>query len=66
MNPVLNGLVGGWSINGVGRIQAGASDLGNVRLVGMTKDELQKMYKYYYTTNATSRPPRKSGCCRKT
>jgi len=54
MNPVLNGLVGGWSINGVGRIQRRYIDLGNYRLVGMTKDELQAMYKYYYAANATS------------
>jgi hypothetical protein len=56
MHPILNGLVGGWSINGVGRIQARTLDFGNVRLVGMTKSELQKMYKYYTITNpATER-----------
>lgn len=54
MHPVLNGLLGGWSINGVGRVQARVLDLGNVRLVGMTKDELQDMYKYYFTKNATT------------
>jgi hypothetical protein len=46
MHPILEGIVGGWSINGVGRIQARTLDLGNVRLVGMTKDELQDMYKF--------------------
>ena len=36
-------LIGGWSINGVARIQTGEMlDFGNVRLVGMTQDELQK------------------------
>jgi hypothetical protein len=41
MNPILDGLLGGWSINGVGRIQARTVDFGNVRMVGMTQDELQ-------------------------
>jgi len=54
MNGLLNGLAGGWSFNGVARIQSRAVDLGNVRLVGMTHGELQDMFKYYYTTNATS------------
>jgi hypothetical protein len=46
MHPILNGLIGGWSFNGVGRIQARVVDFGNVRLVGMTKSDLQKMYKH--------------------
>jgi hypothetical protein len=46
MNPILQAIAGGWSINGVGRIQARTIDLGNVRLVGMTRDELQKMYNF--------------------
>jgi len=54
MHPVLNGLLGGWSMAGVSRIQARVLDFGGVRLVGMTHDELQEMYKYYHTTNATS------------
>jgi hypothetical protein len=54
MSGVMNGIAGGWSFNGVARIQTRAVDLGNVRLVGMTHDELQDMFKYYYTTNATS------------
>lgn len=40
---LLNGLVGGWSLNGTVRVQSGSPfDLGNVQLVGMTKEELQK------------------------
>jgi hypothetical protein len=40
---VLDRLVGGWSIDGVARIQTGEMlDFGNVRLVGMTQDDLQK------------------------
>jgi hypothetical protein len=46
MNPILDGIVGGWSFNGVGRIQARLVNLGNVRLVGMTHEELQAMYKF--------------------
>ena len=37
MNPVLDGIVGGWAFNGVGRIQARTVNFGNVRLVGMTR-----------------------------
>ena len=45
MHPVLNGIIGGWSINGVGRVQQRVLNLGSVRLVGMTLDDLQEMYK---------------------
>jgi hypothetical protein len=35
-------IAGGWSINGTGRVQSGAPfSMGNVRLVGMTRNELQ-------------------------
>jgi len=35
-------LIGGWSIDGVARVQTGEQlDFGDVRLVGMTRDELQ-------------------------
>jgi hypothetical protein len=46
MHPVLDAVAGGWSVNGVGRVQARTINLGNLRLVGMTKDELQSMYKF--------------------
>lgn len=40
---LLDWLIGGWSFDGVARIQTGEQiDFGNVRLVGMTKKELQK------------------------
>ena len=43
MNTVMEGLLGGWEFDGVGRIQTGEMlDFGNVRLVGMTADDLQK------------------------
>jgi hypothetical protein len=43
--PWLNRLVGGWSVDGLARVQSGRLlDLGNVRLVGMTKAELQDSF----------------------
>lgn len=46
MNPFLDAVLGGWSMNGVGRVQASVINFGNLRMVGMTKDDLQKMYKH--------------------
>ena len=46
MNGFLDAIVGGWSVDGVGRIQTGEMlDFGNVRLVGMTQKDLQKEIK---------------------
>jgi hypothetical protein len=40
----LDKIVGGWSINGTGRVQSGSAfSMGNVRLVGMTRNELQSV-----------------------
>jgi hypothetical protein len=47
----MNALVGGWSVTAVGRTQTQVMDLGNVRLVGMTRDDLQSMYKFYFKDN---------------
>lgn len=44
LNPVLNGVIGGWSLNGVSRVQARVLNFGSVRLVGMTAKDLQKEY----------------------
>ena len=42
----VDAIVGGWSVDGVGRIQTGEMlDFGNVRLVGMTQKDLQKEIK---------------------
>jgi hypothetical protein len=42
----LNALIGGWSWNGYMRLQSGnILDFGNVRLVGMSDQELQKAFK---------------------
>src|SRR5262249_6599873 len=42
----LRAIIGDWQFNGAGRIQARTADFGNVRLVGMTKDEAQKLYTF--------------------
>ncbi|HEY0876733.1 MAG TPA: carboxypeptidase regulatory-like domain-containing protein [Vicinamibacterales bacterium] len=57
LNPVLEGILGGWSINGVGRIQARTVNFGNVRMVGMTHDELQEMYKHEIRINPSNGLP---------
>jgi hypothetical protein len=54
INPLANALIGGWSITGVGRYQTTVQDLGNVRLVGMSVKDLQKMYKFYRKSNAST------------
>ncbi len=46
MNPFLDAVVGGWSFNGVGRIQSSVVNFGNVRMVGMSHDDVQDMYKH--------------------
>ena len=45
-NPWVDGVFGGWSVNLVSRTQQRLVNLGNVRLVGMSKDDLQGMYKF--------------------
>jgi hypothetical protein len=46
MNGVMDAIVGGWSWDGVGRVQTGeVLDFGNVRMVGMTQKDLQKEIK---------------------
>lgn len=51
MPAVLDGLLGGWSVNLVSRTQQRLVNFGNVRLVGMTKDDLQSMYDIDVRTN---------------
>ncbi|MGH9387375.1 MAG: carboxypeptidase regulatory-like domain-containing protein [Vicinamibacterales bacterium] len=46
LNPILNALLSGWQFNGAGRVQARTANFGNVRLVGMSKAEAQKLYKF--------------------
>ena len=43
-NGVVDRLLGGWEIHGTARVQSGSPfSLGNVQLVGMTRDQLQDM-----------------------
>jgi hypothetical protein len=46
MNSWLDGIAGGWAFNLTGRVQSGNTlNFGNVRLEGMTLEELQKAFK---------------------
>ena len=54
MGRFANALVGGWSITSVGRFQVTAENLGNVRLVGMTLNDLQDVYKFYRRENLST------------
>ena len=56
MNAVLDTLIGGWSFNGVGRIQAVMVNFGNVRMVGMNEDDVQKMFTHEIKFNADGVP----------
>jgi len=58
MAPWLNAIIGGWSFMGTGRVQAVMSNFGNVRLVGMTADQLQAEY-YFRITDDPLNPGRK-------
>ena len=45
-NGVLDRIIGGWQLGIASRLQNGTPmDLGNIRLVGMTSDDVQKMFK---------------------
>jgi Carboxypeptidase regulatory-like domain len=57
LHPVLEAVVGGWSINAVSRTQQRLINFGNVRLVGMTKDDLQDMYKFELRINPSTGLP---------
>jgi hypothetical protein len=54
MSKALDAVIGGWSVNAVGRTQTVLQDFGNVKLVGMTKADLQDMYKFYFRPNPTT------------
>jgi hypothetical protein len=50
VNGVVDRIIGGWQVSGLARVQSGRLiDLGNVRLVGMSKNELQDLYKLRIT-----------------
>jgi hypothetical protein len=51
----LNRLIGNWSYTGIVRLQSGRPlDLGGVRLVGMTPDDVRKMMKLRFTTDPSN------------
>jgi carboxypeptidase family protein len=65
LNPVLEAVVGGWEFNGNGRVQARTVNIigpntsqtptnRNVRLVGMSVDELTKEYHFRIGTDPTT------------
>ncbi|HUQ86545.1 MAG TPA: TonB-dependent receptor, partial [Vicinamibacterales bacterium] len=43
---LLNSIISGWQFNGAGRLQARTTNFGNVRLVGMSHSDAQKMFKF--------------------
>lgn len=45
MNWLLNGVLGNWEFSGTGRLQRELFSMGSVKIVGMSKDELQKNFK---------------------
>jgi carboxypeptidase family protein/TonB-dependent receptor-like protein len=51
-HPALDRVIGGWSWQGVARLQSGRIlDFGNVRLVGMTPDQLAKAFQVRKVTD---------------
>jgi hypothetical protein len=60
-NAVMDRVIGGWAVAGTTRFQSGeVVDLGNVRVVGMTMDEVRNLYGVYqypqvFTANAPMR-----------
>ena len=62
LNPVLDRIIGGWEFDGVARIQTGEMlDFGNVRLVGMTKEEFQKAIDLRFVAGAGGAGPNGQG-----
>jgi hypothetical protein len=58
LNRALDAIVGGWSFNGVGRIQQPVVNFGSVRLVNMTAADLQREY-YTRISDDPNNPGRK-------
>ena len=55
-NGFVDRLVGGWSFFGTGRVQSGRLlDFGNVRLVGMTKEEFANLFEVRTVADATGK-----------
>jgi hypothetical protein len=49
----VDAIIGGWEFDGVGRYQSGPKfNIGGLTLVGMTKDDVQDMFKFYKRPDA--------------
>jgi hypothetical protein len=49
----MNALIGGWEWDGVARVQSGQKfNYGGFRLVGMSEQEFQDMFKFYHVTDS--------------
>jgi hypothetical protein len=62
LHPILEGVIGGWSVNGVGRVQARVVDFsdsnsGNVRVVGMSNEEVQELFRHSIRINPANGLP---------
>ena len=56
-NAWLDGVLGGWEFDGVARVQGGSLfDFGNVRVVGMSLEELQSEYHIQFRNNPAGVP----------
>ncbi len=54
MNPILNGILGNWEFSGNARVQTQRYRITNAKLVGMTRDELNKEFKIRIYKNAST------------
>jgi hypothetical protein len=53
VSRVVDAFIGGWEFDGVGRVQSGPKfNYGGYRLVGMTEQDLQDMFKFYHVVDA--------------
>jgi hypothetical protein len=54
MNPIVNGILGNWEFSGNARMQTSRFRITGAKLVGMTRDELNKEFKIRIYKNATT------------
>jgi hypothetical protein len=54
MNAIMNGFLGNWQFSGASRIQVQSFTVNGMRLVGMTKDEMQKELKIRRVADPTT------------
>ena len=56
VSNTMNHIIGGWEVDAVARFQSGARfNYGGFRLVGMTEQELQGMFKFYHVADAAGK-----------